>query len=121
MSLQSEPKPHQTELALSAIAIPPSTSDGVEPAAESNETPTFQSEPSAPVLKSAARGAGSSRLSWLAFLGLFWVLLIGLVEYANGPEISFTLFYVPPVAMAAWFGGRRLGLLAAFASALASF
>src|SRR5207247_8355279 len=29
--------------------------------------------------------------------------------------------YVPPVAMAAWFGGRRVGLIAAFASAAAWF
>src|SRR3954451_3257164 len=121
MSLQSEPKPHQTELALSPAARPPSTLDGVDPAAESNETPIFRSEPFEPSPKSAERGAGASRISWLAFLGLFCVVLIGVVEYATGPEISFTLFYVPPVAMATWFGGRRLGLVAGFASALASF
>jgi signal transduction histidine kinase len=121
MSLQSEPKPHQAELALSPLARPPSTSGAEDSAAESGEKPMFQSEPFAPVLKSAERGAGASRMSWLAFLGLFGVLLIGVVEYATGPEISFTLFYVPPVAMATWFGGRRLGLVAGFASALASF
>src|SRR4051794_18972158 len=112
MSLQSEPKRHETELARSPVATPPFTSGAEESAAESNETPMFRSEPFEPSPKSAERGAGASRISWLAFLGLFCVVLIGVVEYATGPEISFTLFYVPPVAMATWFGGRRLGLVA---------
>jgi signal transduction histidine kinase len=121
MPLQSEPKGHETEIARSPVARAPSTSGAENLAAESNETPTSEPEPFAAVLKSAEQRAGSSRISWLAFLGLFSVLLIGLIEYTRSQEISFALFYVPPVAMATWFGGRRLGLVAAFASALASF
>ena len=61
------------------------------------------------------------RSRWLGFAGLACIPLIGWLDYETGPAISFALFYVPPVAMAAWFGGRRIGLIAAFASAAACF
>jgi signal transduction histidine kinase len=57
----------------------------------------------------------------LAIFGLILIPLVGLVDYATGPQISAAVFYVAPVAMAAWFGGRRFGLLAAIASAAAEF
>ena len=58
---------------------------------------------------------------WLGFAGLACIPLVGWLDHRTGPAISFGLFYVPPVAMAAWFGGRRVGLIAAFASAAAWF
>src|SRR5205823_10300578 len=61
------------------------------------------------------------RSRWLGFAGLACIPLVGWLDHITGPAISFALFYVPPVAMAAWFGGRRVGLIAAFASAAASF
>src|SRR6266700_4702706 len=61
------------------------------------------------------------RSRWLGFAGLACIPLVGWLDYEKGPAISFALFYVPPVAMAAWFGGRRVGLIAAFASAAAWF
>jgi signal transduction histidine kinase len=61
------------------------------------------------------------RSRWLGFAGLACIPLVGWLDYETGPAISFALFYVPPVAMAAWFGGRRIGLIAAFASAAAWF
>ena len=62
-----------------------------------------------------------SRSRWLGFAGLACIPLVGWLDHKTGPAISFALFYVPPVAMAAWFGGRRVGLIAAFASAAAWF
>jgi signal transduction histidine kinase len=62
-----------------------------------------------------------SRSSWLGFAGLACIPLVGWLDYKTGPAISFALFYVPPVAMSAWFGGRRIGLIAAFAGAAAWF
>ena len=59
------------------------------------------------------------RSRWLGFAGLACIPLVGWLDYKTGPAISFALLYVPPVAMAAWFGGRRVGLIAAFASAAA--
>jgi len=62
-----------------------------------------------------------SRSRWLGFAGLACIPLVGWLDYKTGPAISFALFYAPPVAMSAWFGGRRIGLIAAFASAAAWF
>jgi signal transduction histidine kinase len=61
------------------------------------------------------------RSRWLGFAGLACIPLVGWLDHKAGSPISFVLFYVPPVAMAAWFGGRRVGLIAAFASAATSF
>jgi Na+/proline symporter len=61
------------------------------------------------------------RSRWLGFAGLACIPLVGWLDHKTGPAISFGLFYLPPVAMAAWFGGRRVGLIAAFASAATWF
>ena len=61
------------------------------------------------------------RSRWLGFAGLACIPLLGWLDHKTGPTISFALFYIPPVAMAAWFGDRRIGLIAAFASAAAWF
>src|SRR5438045_5299231 len=61
------------------------------------------------------------RSRWLGFAGLACIPLVGWLDHKTGPAISFTLLYVPPVAMAAWFGGRSVGLIAACASAAAWF
>lgn len=46
------------------------------------------------------------------------VLLVGVVDYATGIEVSVTLFYLLPVTLGTWFAGRRTGLLLACASAI---
>lgn len=33
--------------------------------------------------------------------------MVGALDLATGPELSFSVFYLGPVALAAWFGGRR--------------
>ncbi|HLM57305.1 MAG TPA: hypothetical protein VK422_14420, partial [Pyrinomonadaceae bacterium] len=38
-------------------------------------------------------------------------LLLGAVDYLNGPDVSFIVFYTAPVYIAAWYAGRRTGLL----------
>jgi diguanylate cyclase (GGDEF)-like protein len=50
-------------------------------------------------------------------LGLLLVLLVGLVDYITGSELSFAIFYFAPVALVAWSKGRFPGLLIAFVSA----
>jgi hypothetical protein len=49
---------------------------------------------------------------------LFWgvasiltVILLGWIDYSTGYEVSFSLFYLAPIAAASWFAGRRMGLL----------
>src|SRR4051812_18863578 len=39
------------------------------------------------------------------------LVLVGLVDYLSGKEVSFTLFYLLPVSTAVWFVGRRFGLV----------
>jgi diguanylate cyclase (GGDEF)-like protein len=42
--------------------------------------------------------------------GLLLVILLGVADYLNGPDVSFLIFYVAPVFVAAWYVGRRAGL-----------
>jgi signal transduction histidine kinase len=58
---------------------------------------------------------------FLIMLGLALVILIGMVDYATGPELASSIFYLIPVSLAAWFAGRRAGVLISFASAISWF
>lgn len=49
------------------------------------------------------------------------VLQIGYVDYASGPEIGFSLFYLAPVVAAAWYIGRRAAVFIALTAALCWF
>jgi Stage II sporulation protein E (SpoIIE) len=49
------------------------------------------------------------------------VLALGIVDYATGRLFSFAVFYLLPVAAAAWVGGRRLGNAVSALSALTWF
>lgn len=53
----------------------------------------------------------------VAALSLVATAVIGLLDHRTGFELSFSIFYLAPVALAAWFGGRGLG---AFLSLLAA-
>jgi PAS domain S-box-containing protein len=55
---------------------------------------------------------------WIAAVGVLGLLLIGLADWFTGSEISFSIFYLGPVSLVAWFGGKRAGLWMAFASGL---
>jgi diguanylate cyclase (GGDEF)-like protein len=50
--------------------------------------------------------------------GLLLILLVGVVDYLSGPDVSFLIFYAVPVFGAAWYAGRRAGLLMTAASGL---
>jgi len=49
------------------------------------------------------------------------VALVGAADYLTGPELSFSIFYLIPVTLAAWHGGRLAGLGVSLASAAAAF
>ena len=55
----------------------------------------------------------------LTVLSLIAIGAICLVDLLTGPDIGFSLFYLIPVVVAAWFVGRRAGLILAVAGALA--
>jgi diguanylate cyclase (GGDEF)-like protein len=54
-------------------------------------------------------------------IGLMLVILVGIVDYITGYEITFSIFYLIPVAMVSWYAGRRYGILISFASAISWF
>jgi len=48
---------------------------------------------------------------------LFFVGIVGAADYFTGHEIAFSIFYVAPIALAAYFIGRRGGLIVSLLSA----
>jgi len=61
-----------------------------------------------------------SRLSRARLLGvcLAAVAVIAVVDYLTGYEVSMSLFYLAPVAAAAWYAGKRPGIAVAALSGL---
>jgi diguanylate cyclase (GGDEF)-like protein len=56
----------------------------------------------------------------LLFSGLLAVvLLIGVIDYATGAELAFSVFYLFPVGIAAWYIGLEAGISLSILSALA--
>jgi signal transduction histidine kinase len=50
------------------------------------------------------------RVFWMG-LGLGFLALVGFIDYWTGYEFSFSVFYLLGIGLAAWFLGRRYGLL----------
>lgn len=46
------------------------------------------------------------------------VLVVGVIDYLTGYEISLSIFYLAPIALATWFIGRRFGWLVSGVSVL---
>jgi PAS domain S-box-containing protein len=42
-------------------------------------------------------------------------LLLGVIDYVTGPEFAFSIFYLLPIILASWFGGRSSGVLISIA------
>jgi signal transduction histidine kinase len=54
---------------------------------------------------------GSLSQRSLVMLGLMLIVLLGAADYLTGPELSFSIFYLLPVCLVAWFAGRRPGIM----------
>ena len=54
----------------------------------------------------------------LSLLCLVIVAVLGFIDFAIGPELSSSIFYVIPVSLAAWYGSRNLGLALSLISSL---
>lgn len=63
---------------------------------------------------------GQSPVLMLA-AGLSIVALLGLADFATGWELSFSIFYLVPIAISAWGAGPRGGLLVASVSVAVGF
>jgi diguanylate cyclase (GGDEF)-like protein len=56
---------------------------------------------------------------WIWIAGaLAAVVAVGYVDYLTGPEITFSVFYLVPVAIAAWLGGTTVGIVASALAAI---
>lgn len=63
------------------------------------------------LLREIHRGLLARSTGQLANASVLLVAVIGAVDYLTGYEVSFSIFYLIPVATASWYSGRRLGEL----------
>jgi len=61
-----------------------------------------------------------SKPFWVS-TGLAFVIILGIIDYFTGYEVSFSLFYLIPIFTVVWFTDGRMGLLLSSASALVWF
>ena len=50
-----------------------------------------------------------------------FVIILGMIDYLSGYEISFSLFYLIPIFLVVWYTDGRMGLVLSFASTIAWF
>jgi len=55
--------------------------------------------------------------SWLAVLGFLLVLVVGMLDYVTGAELSISIFYLIPIALSVVLVGRRTGICLSIFSA----
>lgn len=53
--------------------------------------------------------------------GVGLVIGLGIVDFIDSYELTFSLFYILPIGAVTWYAGRRLGLIVSAASALVMF
>lgn len=54
----------------------------------------------------------------ILILAMIQIIVLGIIDYYTGFEISFSVFYLVPVTMAAWYGEKRLAIVVSIISAL---
>ena len=59
------------------------------------------------------------RKSTLVGLGIISLVVIGYADFLAGVEVSTSIFYLIPIAIVSWCGGRREGFFIALASSIA--
>jgi signal transduction histidine kinase len=51
-------------------------------------------------------------------VGLAWIICCGVLDWFTGPELAFSAFYLPGIALVAWFAGRKPSVIMAFCAAI---
>jgi signal transduction histidine kinase len=51
-------------------------------------------------------------------LGVGLIIVVGIIDFLTGPELSFSIFYVMPIGLAAWVISRRAGIAFSLISAV---
>ncbi len=59
---------------------------------------------------------GRSRLFWI-IAGIVLVMVLGIADYLTGNEFSFSLFYLIPITITAWYMNRPMGTFISILSA----
>lgn len=57
----------------------------------------------------------------ITILSICMTLLIGSLDHITGFELSFSIFYIIPITIASWYGGRKLGIFLSIFSAMTWF
>lgn len=70
-------------------------------------------------VESAVERLGERRASALTLLGALSVALIGIVDGLSGFEFGYSPFYLIPVTVVSFYGGRRAGVAVAFLASAA--
>lgn len=60
---------------------------------------------------------GRSRLFWI-ITGAVLVMVLGIADYLTGNEFSFSLFYLIPITITAWYSNRPMGIFVSILSAM---
>jgi signal transduction histidine kinase len=50
--------------------------------------------------------------------GLLVIVLLGVIDYATGPQISFSVFYLLPISLVTWLTNRQGGIISAIIGAV---
>ena len=58
---------------------------------------------------------------WVAATSLSFLAVVGVVDLATGYELSSSIFYAIPVAIGAWYAGKRIGLASSAIAAVTRF
>lgn len=57
----------------------------------------------------------------IAVSSLLLLIVVAAMDYVSGDELSFSIFYLIPVAVSAWYAGRRSGMVACLVCAATWF
>jgi diguanylate cyclase (GGDEF)-like protein len=58
-----------------------------------------------------------SKVFWIG-TGFAFDVVLGIIDYMTGEEITISLFYLIPIALVTWFVGKKLGVLFSIISAM---
>ena len=61
-----------------------------------------------------------SKAFWVT-AGMAFIIILGFIDYLSGYEISFSLFYLIPILLVAWYVDVRMGVVLSFFSAITWF
>jgi diguanylate cyclase (GGDEF)-like protein len=74
--------------------------------------------PQKTLLRSLAEYLSHQSTTVLGIISIVSMVIVGVIDYLTGPEISLSLFYLISIFMAAWFVGRRFAFAVSLLGAI---